>query len=137
MNHTPRTQNTVNANQRDRIRQLERKAGRDARPQTEERVIFSYIDPQQVQRSGVKRLRTGGQLVAVIWEADDVGDNDHIFDILADGAALGPGVTVPDTTISDTVYLGDFRVPAGTRVQLDTTQVGNHPGATVELIFKG
>lgn len=138
MKHLPRTQEKVLVDHRDRLRQQERKAGKDARLTTEEVVTFSVVGDMEVRTSGKKRLRHGGQLVAVITTVTGAGTSDTIFDILLDGAALGSGVTYDDANTADQIdYLGDFRGPAGASVQIDFTQAGMHEGMVVDVIFKG
>ena len=121
-----------------RLERLERKTKTPERSKNEETVTFSVVGDMEVRTSGAKKLRYGGQLVAVVTTVEGTGTSDTEFDILLDGNALGSGVVLPDTEgVEQEDYLGDYRAPAGSRVQLDITQAGMHPEMVVDVIFKG
>lgn len=121
-----------------RLEKLERKTKTPERSKHEEVITFSVIGDMAVQTSGSKKLRYGGQLVAVITTVEGAGTGDTEFDILLNGSALGSGVTI-DAAVTDEQedYLGDYRGPAGARVQLDITQAGMHPEMVVDTVWKG
>lgn len=119
------------------IRQLQRATDKADRPTTEEIIDFCVVGDMEVATSNPCRVRTGGQIVAVNFDSDDVGTGDTEFDVWVAGAAVGSTVTVPDTTEHDSYYIGDVRVPAGTWMQIDLTQAGMHPGAVIQVVMKG
>lgn len=136
MKYLPRTQETINHNHRDRLRNLERPTDQ-GRPTTEEVATFSVVGDMQVTTSGLWRVTTGGQIVAVIFEATAVGAGTTSFDILLNGTALGAGVSVAAGTTEQSDYLGNYRAARGDKLQCDITAAGMHEKVVVKVRMKG
>ena len=125
MNHTPRTQNTVNANQRDRIRQLERKAGRDARPATSEVGVASQYGAVTVTAladTPEYDVSVGGQLVEAVVRLRTAGSSSTVVTFYLNGSSIGT-VTVASSATRAAGYLGDYRVKLGDGIAAVITAV--------------
>lgn len=120
-----------------RLRDIERAAGKNQRPITEEVVDFCVVGDMAVSTSSPTRVRTGGQIVAVNFDSDAAGTGSTEFDVFVDGSAVGSSVTVTSSTTKDTYYIGDVRVPKGSQLQVDITAAGMHVGAVIQVVMKG
>lgn len=121
-----------------RLEKLERKTKTPERSKHEEIAYFSVVGDMEVRTSGKYPVRVGGQIVAVETTVTGAGTSDTEFDILLNGSALGSGVVIDDAeTTGQSDYLGDYRAPAGSTLQLDITQAGMHPDMVVQVTMKG
>lgn len=136
MKHLPRTQETVNRNLRDRVRNLERGTQFNPRPGADDEMLVSWQGEVPEQTSGPYRFRYGGQLVVVVFDSDSAGTTDTVFDVLINGAVIDT-CTVDDAATAASFYLGNVRVPAGARGQVEVTSGGGHGSGSIVLRMKG
>lgn len=121
-----------------RVKRLERAANESTRPQTIEIATFSVVGDMEVRTSGKYMVVIGGQVVQVKTSVTGAGTANTEFDILLNGTALGSGVVVDDAEADgQSDYLGDYRAPAGSTLQLDITAAGMHEGMVVQVVMKG
>lgn len=135
MKHLPRTQENVNVNHRDRLRNLERSRPQD-RPGTGEEVIFSKEGAITARTTGIKRLRFGGQVTEVWFESTDVGTGSSVFRLIYDGGVIGSSVTVTAAETEKTAYIGEYRLAAKHGLQIEVTTAGGHPDPVIGVVMK-
>lgn len=127
MNHLPRSQETINVQNRDRVRVLERKSGGNHRPQTIELASFNWDFPavptSYAALSGWPVI-LGGQVTEVRCTAGTAASGASTFKVRVNGTQVGSTLTFPAATTNTTLYLGNVRVPAGTLLHLEPVTIG-------------
>lgn len=126
-----------------RIKNLERAAGDNARPQTEEWAVFNWDAPtvpaSYAALSGWP-VRLGGQLVTVIMSAGTAGSGSSTFKVRVNGTQVGSTITFPASTTAPTaVYIGSsVRVAPGSLLHFEPVTVGSGLlGFTANVVLKG
>ena len=120
MKHLPRTQETVNVNLRDRVRNLERGRPANPRPQTQEIIPIANSGAMTTGRSSPYPVRIGGQVVAIVITARCTTTGSSTFRLRVNGTLTGNTITLPSgTNPSVTGYAGNIRVAAGTVLDLE------------------
>ena len=140
MKHLPRSQETVNRNLRDRVRNLERGAPFNPRPQSLEVAVFSAppdVAPPEAL-SGNYLVVIGGQIVGVTVTLVTAGTTGSTFQLYRNGSTVGSTFTITASDVAESFYVGDVRMAAGDRLQVETTSAGTDAaGPTVQVRMKG
>lgn len=140
MKHLPRTQEKVLVDHRDRVRQLERKAGKDARLASEEVALFTLAGAVALTTAGEEPrypVQTGGQLVAVTMSLTTAGSSTTTVTVYLNGVSIGT-VSLASAATDTIAYLGDYRMKNGDRLGVRVTTAGTGAkGLTVAARMKG
>jgi hypothetical protein len=124
MKHLPRTQETVNRQLRDRVRNLERASGGNQRPTEEELAVFSHAGDVTATVSPPYFVRKGGQIVALTIAVGTQASGSSTFKVAVNGTQVGSTVTFPASTSTAALHIGDVRVANGSRLTLEAATVG-------------
>lgn len=126
MNLLPPSQEKALVNQRDRVRQLERKAGKDARLATQEIAHISQygaVTTTNLADSPEHDVSVGGQLVEAVVRLRTAGSTSTVVTYYLNGSSIGT-VTVAASETRATAYLGDIRVKLGDGITGVVTTAG-------------
>jgi hypothetical protein len=138
--HLPLTQETVNRNLRDRIRNLERANTGIERPKQLEILVGSYygeLATTTLADTPPDRVSVGGQLVAVVGDLATAGSTNTVVTIYVGGVSIGT-LTIASSETQGEDYLGNIRIAAGSRIQCVITTAGTGAaGLAVKLRLKG
>lgn len=140
MKHLPVTQETVNRNLRDRVRNLERANTGIDRPKEVEILVGSYygaLATTALADTPPDRVQHGGQLVAVVGDLATAGSSNTVVTVYVGGSSVGT-LTISSSETQGEAYLGNIRIAAGARVQCVITTAGTGAkGLAVKLRLKG
>lgn len=120
-----------------RIEDRERAIRDPKRTSQEEIIDFCVVGDMEVATSSPCRVRTGGQVVAVNFDADAAGTGSTVFRVLVAGSVVGSSMTATSGTTQAGYYIGNVRVPAGSQLQAEITTAGMHVGAVIQVVLKG
>lgn len=126
MKHLPRTQETVNRNLRDRMRNEERGRPANPRPTTSERAPFSHSGSITVTTAGDEPewdVEIGGQVTAAVVRLKTAGTTDTVFEFFLNGSSMGT-VTLGSGVTRKVAYLGDYRGKNGDAIGGRITTAG-------------
>lgn len=138
MIHQPVDQTSVNRDHRDRLRNQERRNPGNERPQQEEIAQFSHDGAVTATISPPYRVRNGGQIIAVNIDAITAGSSASTFRVRHDGNIIGSTVTLPAGSLQTTGYIGDYRIPNRSRLQIEPVTVGSGlADVGAQIVMKG
>ena len=126
MKHLPRSQETVNRNLRDRVRNLERGTQFNPRPTYEEIAPFSAAGAVAVTAAGDEpqwRVQFGGQIVSASLHLKTAGSSTTTITFYLNGASIGTASLASSAT-DTVVYLGDYRAKNGDLIGARITTAG-------------
>lgn len=121
-----------------RITNLERTTFTPERPVAEEQAVFSQAGAVTVSASGIYPVRKGGALVSVVVSLVTAGSTGTTIKVLRNGTQVGVDATIPASATTATIYIGQVRLSAADRLQVQTTVAGTRASdLTVVLTMKG
>lgn len=138
--YLPHTDEQAIADLVTRVRELERHAGRNARPQTVEIAPFSGDGPVAVTPAGDEpqwNVYVGGQIVSVSAHLKTAGSSDTVITFYLNGVSIGT-ITLASSETDKVAYLGDHRAKNGDKISSRITTAGTGAkGPSAFVVMKG
>lgn len=140
MKFLPFDQDRFNRDAAQRIKQLERDAGRNERPGRTETAYFSQSGALALTASDDAPewdVDEGGQIVRVVARLKVAGSSSSVFTIYLNGASIGT-ITLTSSTTRASAYLGNYRARDGDSLSVRCTTAGTGAkSASIKIRMKG